>query len=308
MGYDYDVSDRNQIVSHAAAFTAHDGYALIAGVDPDPSKRRAFEKKYRKPAYPCIEGLQLSVCPDVYAVSVPTGLHGAMVSSTLKSKPLAVLCEKPLASTVAEGESMIVAAREAGTVLAVNYIRRFEPGMRELCRVLKQGEMGEIVKGIIWYTKGLRNNGSHFIDLIQSILGLPCSVQCLAPGRNLEDGDAEPDACLIFNDCNVYLLAGKQECFARAELELWTTKGVVRCLRGGEVVELTGTHVDPMLPDCQVLNLTPKRIQTDFGHYQLYVADALYRHLVEGAMLTSSGDTALETLRTIERVISQRPS
>ena len=306
MGYDYDSPAGSEVLSHATAFSTCSGIDLVAGVDPDASKRAAFESKFRKPAYPTIEALHELVRPDVVTVAVPTHLHAPTVMSILQSRPKAVLCEKPLATTVDDGELMVKTAKEAGTVLAVNYIRHFEPGTQELCRRLATGILGDVYKGVIWYTKGLQNNGSHLIDLLQSCLGIPRVVECTVPGRTLPDSDAEPDVHLGFEACDVYLLAGRQECFARAEMELWTTRGVVRYQQGGEIIEWAGTQSDPMLGNSLGLGHDVEKIPTDFDHYQRYVAESLYRHLVEGAPLVSSGDTALDTLRTVDRIMSQR--
>jgi predicted dehydrogenase len=57
---------------------------------------------------------------------------------------VAVLVEKPFASTVAEGVDLIERARRANRSLTVGHIERFNPAIVELKRRLDAGELGRI--------------------------------------------------------------------------------------------------------------------------------------------------------------------
>jgi predicted dehydrogenase len=57
----------------------------------------------------------------------------------------AVFCEKPLALTRADARRAIDACRRAGVALGLGYNRRFWPSMRELQRIVRSGELGEIL-------------------------------------------------------------------------------------------------------------------------------------------------------------------
>lgn len=72
---------------------------------------------------------------EVVGVASPTEFHAALTVQALGSgKP--VLVEKPLASTLEEGKSMIQSAREAGLPLGVGHLERFNPAFVELQRHL----------------------------------------------------------------------------------------------------------------------------------------------------------------------------
>jgi predicted dehydrogenase len=72
---------------------------------------------------------------------VPTGSHFSVAMDAL-SAGVHVLVEKPIASTVAEGEQLIEAARRGGLVLTVGHIERFNPAVIELRRRLETGALG----------------------------------------------------------------------------------------------------------------------------------------------------------------------
>ena len=57
----------------------------------------------------------------------------------------AVFCEKPLALTRSDAQRAIEACRRAGVALGLGYNRRFWPSMLELQRIVRGGELGEIL-------------------------------------------------------------------------------------------------------------------------------------------------------------------
>ena len=83
--------------------------------------------------------------PEIDAVYVvtPNGLHAEHTIRAARAGKH-VLCEKPMANTVAECREMIAACAEAGVRLAVGYRCRFEPHHLECLRLAREREFGEI--------------------------------------------------------------------------------------------------------------------------------------------------------------------
>ncbi|WP_040309274.1 Gfo/Idh/MocA family protein [Asticcacaulis biprosthecium] len=80
---------------------------------------------------------------DCVYIALPPGLHADYTIRALKAGKH-VLCEKPMASTVAECEAMIAAAKTAGKQLGVAYRCHFEPNNADAVRRLKAGEIGKL--------------------------------------------------------------------------------------------------------------------------------------------------------------------
>jgi predicted dehydrogenase len=83
--------------------------------------------------------------PRVEAVSVatPPHLHHAMsITALLAGKH--VLCEKPLARTVAEARDMVRQAEAAGVVHMVDYELRFQPARQYFKALVDSGYLGEL--------------------------------------------------------------------------------------------------------------------------------------------------------------------
>lgn len=303
-GYDYDCPDGHRVVTHASSFRYHPGFDLVAGVDPDRGQRERFEKKYAKPAFASVKELPSQVCGEVFSICVPTSGHAQTFFSVLERGAAAVVCEKPIAGTAADADRMVSEARSRGCAVAVNYVRRFEPGVLELRQRLAAGALGDIYKGVVWYGKGLVHNGSHFVDLLRFLLGEASGPEVLSRGRAWNGKDPEPDVRIRFGGAQLYFLAAREERFTLAEFELVGTKGRVAYRRGGESIEVWEAEEDTAFPGYTKLARESRPIRNDFGRYQWHVADHLYRHLTEGAPLPSTGETATETLRAVESIVS----
>jgi predicted dehydrogenase len=67
---------------------------------------------------------------DVVHICTPNNLHLEQTAAALAGGKH-VICEKPLATTVADAQVLVNAARTAGTVAAVSFVYRFYPMVRE---------------------------------------------------------------------------------------------------------------------------------------------------------------------------------
>ena len=85
---------------------------------------------------------------DAAIVAVPPRFH-APIAIQLMELGIDVLCEKPLAITVADGQTMDEAARRTGRVLAVALMMRFFPHNRWLADLVEDGEVGEVREVVV---------------------------------------------------------------------------------------------------------------------------------------------------------------
>lgn len=81
---------------------------------------------------------------DMVVLATPEFAHREQVEAAAAAGKH-VLSEKPMASTLADADAMIAAARRAGTRLMIGHSRRFTPRYQEIRRALDAGELGEVV-------------------------------------------------------------------------------------------------------------------------------------------------------------------
>lgn len=306
MGYDYQCPDDSLIITHASAFHYHPAFELTGAVDTDKEKRMRFEKKFQRQAYASVKELFLSDSPQVIAISVPTQHHHSTFMETIQHNLDAVIIEKPISDRLDHAAQMVEKAREEGIAVLINYMRRFEPGLRKVKQMIASGKLGDIDKGVVWYSKGILNNGSHFIDLLQFLFGNPEEVKVIRKGRSWQGVDPEPDVLLRFNQGEIYLLAGKEEHYSIAEMEIYGTEGRLLYKNGGNTIEFYPCVKDPIYPGYRVISDEATVIPSELRKSQYHVLNSLSDFL-EGKVerLASDGDSALNTLKLVDQIRMQ---
>jgi predicted dehydrogenase len=79
---------------------------------------------------------------DLVAIATPDDAHAADATATL-ARGLHVLCEKPLATSVADAARLTRLAAEAGVITRVGFAMRFAPAMRQMRDLIAAGAVGE---------------------------------------------------------------------------------------------------------------------------------------------------------------------
>jgi predicted dehydrogenase len=166
-------------LSHAGAFTRNPHFAIDACVEPDTVRRLAFMARWQVPQGAAtiaeLDGRRF----DVISLCSPTALHGEHLQAALALGPRLIFCEKPLSPSVAQSERLVGLCREAGVLLAVNHNRRWDAAVRRLRDELRNGRWGPLRSVVASYNKGVLNNGSHLLDLLNLWFG---PLELLAAG------------------------------------------------------------------------------------------------------------------------------
>jgi UDP-N-acetylglucosamine 3-dehydrogenase len=75
---------------------------------------------------------------DALVIAAPTTSHVALALAAIE-RDIAILVEKPLAESAAEGERIVTAARTRSVPVQVGHVERFNPAVLELGRLLDEG-------------------------------------------------------------------------------------------------------------------------------------------------------------------------
>ena len=119
------------------------GVELVAVADPDDAAASRAAAGRRAQRYTDVERMLREEAPDLVSIVAPTSLHLPVALAALHAGAN-VLVEKPIAATRDEALAMIDAAADAGRMLTVGHIERFNPAIRELRRRLADGELGRV--------------------------------------------------------------------------------------------------------------------------------------------------------------------
>jgi predicted dehydrogenase len=107
--------------------------------------------------------------PDLVSVVTPDHLHADITVAAAEGGAKAILCEKPIATTLADADRMIAAAEANNVLLSVEHTRRWSPiaqKARELARHGDLGKLRSIVSNMYSPRSMLFRNGTHMVDMI----------------------------------------------------------------------------------------------------------------------------------------------
>lgn len=129
---------------HLPVLTRTAGVTITALADPDPASLAAAGRLAPRAAR-CRDAGELLSRDDVDAVLVtaPSGLHAELAVGVAEAGRHLYL-EKPLATSLADGERVVAAARAAGIVAAIGFNRRFHPAIRRARSVVRTGGIGRV--------------------------------------------------------------------------------------------------------------------------------------------------------------------
>ncbi|MEU0843101.1 Gfo/Idh/MocA family oxidoreductase [Streptomyces sp. NPDC005962] len=167
--------------------------ARITGVlASTPARSEQVAREWEVPAYPSLDALLDDTSVDVVHICSPNATHAPFALRALAAGKH-VVCEKPLAVSVAEAERMAETARDSGLVAAVPFVYRYHPLVREIRARRIDGEFGgwHLIHGSYlqdWMlspqasgwrvdpvaggpSRAFADIGSHWCDLVEWVSG-----------------------------------------------------------------------------------------------------------------------------------------
>lgn len=304
---------------------------VVALVEPS-ERRRSWAQQAFPGAHVGADGASVlaEASVDLTVITSPPPLHAAHAEVAL-SLGSHVLCEKPLADSVAAGNRMLAQARSKGRLLGVGMTRRFYPCLAETRRWLQEGRLGRVHSYI--YREGsvygwpvtsdapfrratsgggvLLDKGVHVLDLLGWLFGPAQLVRC------------EDDAWKDGVEGNSMVRMDHNGVVGQVQLS-WDqdlNNGFVICGDKGELMMPIGPLSDlffrqagamwqrvPTLADWPIdLERTSKRRGQARSYYECidYQLVQVLRALVHGEPLPVTGEDGLATLRWVEAAYGQ---
>jgi predicted dehydrogenase len=197
---------------------------------------------------------------DMVIVATPHRQHKEFCIAAIQSGKH-VICEKPMATTVADATEMVEAAKSYNVHLAVMSQTRFEPSYCHLKQLLDSGEMGEVYRCSItetfwrpdsyyrsadwrgtWAGEGggvLMNQAPHVIDRYLWLCGAPDEVTAVCD-TTLHKIEVEDTANMLLrhrSGLQGYIHVNTTECPPLSRLEIICDRGRISVVNGAITVE-----------------------------------------------------------------------
>jgi predicted dehydrogenase len=179
---------------------------LVALAEPDPQRRE--EAHRRVPTAVAVadyDGLLDRADVDAVVICTPSALHAEIALAALE-RGKHVYIEKPLATSVADGQRVLAAWQRAGVVGMVGFNYRFNRLHQRVRAHLQAGRLGELVAARSVFATPLRplpdwkqrresgggvlfDLASHHVDLVRFLLGSEVREVYARVWSQLSEGD-----------------------------------------------------------------------------------------------------------------------
>ena len=164
--------------------------------DADPRRGQDAAARFGVPFFDDLN--RLLEVSDAVAITSETAQHRPLVERAA-ARGRHILCEKPIATTLADADAIAVAVARAGIIFMQSFPKRFDPVNHEIRALLAEGALGKIwfvrvrhghrhglseefIRG--WWADPARSGGGtlidegvHAADFLRWLFGDPDSVQ-----------------------------------------------------------------------------------------------------------------------------------
>ena len=302
MGYDLNYDDLNIVNSHARAITLHEKFDLIGGVDINLEKRNIFKGFYKKNTYKTLKEAFSKSNPDIIVVASNSETHLENIQFICNSsnKIKAILCEKPLGTSLTDAIKIVNLCLKHEIKLYVNFIRRCDKSTEDILNKINKNIISLPIKGFCLYTKGFIHNGSHFFNLFEFWFGKMKNFKILSKNNNKDFTLIELDVKVEFINGTIYFLSGNEKKFSYSSFEFICDSGRLKYDFGGEQITwysaLNNTENSK----------TEELIPNDLNKYQYNVFNEIYKSLNGEYSSICTGEEALSNLNSMYKILKNK--
>jgi predicted dehydrogenase len=158
--------------SYVQAMTKRPDVTFVGIWDEDPNRGKAQAQEHGTHFYPDLDSLVSEKLDGVMVCSDNAG-HKALVEKAASAGAKAILCEKPIATTLEDARAMVAACDKAGAFLGIAFPCRYSPAFEKARAAVREGRLGEVLAiratnhGLCpfgWFIELDRSGGGAVID------------------------------------------------------------------------------------------------------------------------------------------------
>ncbi|MGH7434483.1 MAG: Gfo/Idh/MocA family protein [Polyangiaceae bacterium] len=124
--------------------------------------------------FPTAEALFARVKPEVVVIAATAPAHASATKLAARAGARYVLCEKPMASSLAECDQMISECERSGTLLAINHPQRVMEQYTALRNLVEAPEFGGVSSiTVVGGNFGVAMNGTHYFEMLRWLTSEP---------------------------------------------------------------------------------------------------------------------------------------
>jgi predicted dehydrogenase len=151
------------------------GHTLVGACDRSAEQIARIGEEFSLPAdrrFTDAEELFRKVQAPLVLIAATADTHADLVVRAAANGARFILCEKPMATSLADCDRMLAACRDKGVKLAVNHQMPFMPQYLAVKRLLEGDRLGPLGSmNVVGGCFGMAMNGSHYFEAFRFLTG-----------------------------------------------------------------------------------------------------------------------------------------
>jgi predicted dehydrogenase len=263
-----DSPQTENIFTQAHAFYNNIRTNLVGIVDTNIEIAAKAFGKWKCNTYKDIKNIKDDI--DIISICVPTKYHFTCVYNIIEDLekenklPKLIVMEKPFTDELYKAHWIDRTCKNLNIPIAVDYIRRYAPGIKQLKQDLDSNKYGKIYYTRLLLSGDIIRDGCHFLDLCRYFFG--------------EYKSGKINGKISFDKCeNIFIQQLKNNRkYSIFDIEVYTEKGKIHLCENGLYLDFYNLEKSQYGNWFQIANKKEKRIETKLNK-------ALY-HLTENAV------------------------
>ncbi|GHV78421.1 oxidoreductase [Spirochaetia bacterium] len=170
---------REKPCTHAGAIAANPNCTIAAGCDLDADRRRIFAERWHRPVYADVNALFAEHKPGILTIATHPDSHYYYCALAARHEVPVVVCEKPLADTIAAARKIAALHRKGITRILTNHERRYSADYIKAKAILEEKRLGPLlsIRAALYMGKTRRlldvfwHDGTHLADAAMFLTG-----------------------------------------------------------------------------------------------------------------------------------------
>lgn len=299
-----DMPDSQEVQTHAHAYQKHSNFELIGFYDTDVEKSESASKLWNAKSFQSLEEAISEGSPEVVSLCSPTIYRKDFYELLKNNNSIKFLwIEKPLSLNQEDLQVVESLIRSKDIKVVVNYPRRYGREFIGLKEKIDSKILGELQQGVMTYTKGFLNNGSHLIQLMTYFFGTPQSFQILDCYEDYSNNDLNLDVRFSFQEGSVTFHSLRESNYSNIEFDFFFSKSRASFKQFGLLYSLNGVRVDPVFDGYKDLEMN-NYVDSGMGDSFLNVLDKFVHS--DKASLDSEFDVVIKSESILHHVYENR--
>jgi len=313
---------REKPCTHAGAITANTDCALSGGCDIDEERRGLFAQRWDVPVYSDAAEMIREQNPQILVIATHPDSHYFYCRLATEKQIPVVICEKPLADTLASARKIAALGCVGRTVILTNHERRYSADYAKAKEILASEKLGAIlgVRAVLYMGKNKRlldvfwHDGTHLADSAMFLSGRVLKHRksrsaklAKAAGNAWLEGEllqAKGEAGQGRDAIPFVMEIGAGRDYIVFELEFSCAKGMLRI--GNGVFEVWESDESPYAEKFRSLKKTIASFDGTTGYFANMIADAVSCVRESGRRPLSSAADGLAVIEYLHSVKAWR--